>query len=43
MREAEERTCLIGDVLEVDQAAAFPDHVEQVAMFAGGGIRLMCS
>ena len=32
------RTRLVGDVLEVDQAAAFPDHVEQVAMLAGGGV-----
>jgi hypothetical protein len=38
MWQAEERTRLIGDVLEVDQAAAFADDVEQVAMFAGGGV-----
>ena len=40
-RQAEERTRLIGNVLEVDQAAAFADDVEQVAMFAGGGFGLM--
>ena len=38
VRQAEERTRLIGDVLEVDQAAAFADHVEQIAMLAGGGV-----
>ena len=38
MRQAEERTRLIGDVLEVDQAAAFADDVEQIAMLAGGGV-----
>jgi hypothetical protein len=43
MRQAEERTCLIGDILEVDQAAAFADDIEQVAMFARGGVGLMCS
>ena len=41
MRQAEERTRLVGDVLEVDQAAAFANHIEQVAMFAGGGVGLM--
>ena len=38
VRQAEEAARLIGDVLEVDQAAAFPDDVEQVAMLAGGGV-----
>ena len=38
VRQAEERTCLISNVLEVDQAAAFPDHVEQIAMLAGRGV-----
>ena len=40
-RQAEERTRLIGDILEVDQAAAFADDVEQVAMLAGGRVCLM--
>ena len=40
-RQAEERTRLIGDVLEVEQAATFADDVKQVAMFAGGGVCLM--
>ena len=34
----EEASCLVGDVLEVDEAAAFADDVEQVAMLAGGGV-----
>jgi hypothetical protein len=38
MRQAEEGSRLVGDVLEVDQAAAFPDDVEQVAMLASGGV-----
>ena len=37
-RQAEERARLIGDILEVDQAAAFADHVEQIAMLGRGGI-----
>ena len=41
MWQAEERTRLIGDVLEVDQSATLPDHIEQVAMFAGSGVGLM--
>jgi hypothetical protein len=43
MRQAEEVPGLVGDVLEVDQAAAFTNDVEQVAMLAGGGVGLMCS
>ena len=39
MRQAEEGTRLIGNVLEVDQAAAFLDHVEQIAMLAGRCVR----
>jgi hypothetical protein len=38
MRQAEEGSSFIGDVLEVDQAAGFPDDVEQVAMLASGGV-----
>lgn len=38
MWQAEEGTRLIDDVLEIDQATAFPDDVEQIAMFAGGGV-----
>ena len=41
VRQAEERARLVGDVLEIGQAAAFADHVEQVAMLAGGRVRLM--
>jgi hypothetical protein len=43
MRQAQEVPSLVGDVLEVDQAAAFTNDVEQVAMLAGGGVGLMCS
>ena len=38
MRQAEEGAGLVGDVLEVDQAAALADDVEQIAMLAGGGV-----
>jgi hypothetical protein len=41
MRQAEKGPRLVGDVLEVDQPAALPDNVEQVAMLAGGGVGLM--
>src|SRR4029077_12528278 len=34
----EEAPRLVGDVLEVDQAAAFANDVEQVAMFARGRV-----
>ena len=39
-RHAEEKPCLVGDILEVDEAAALADHVEEVAMFAGRGVTL---
>jgi hypothetical protein len=41
LRHAEEGPCLVRDVLEVDEAAAIPDHVEEIAMLAGRGIGLM--
>ena len=41
MRQAEERSCLVGHVLEVDQATAFADDVEEIPMIAGGGVGLM--
>ena len=37
-RQAEKVPGLIGDVAEVDEAAALADHVEQVAMLAGRGV-----
>ena len=40
-RQAEEASCLIGDVVEVDQATTLADDVEEIAMFAGGGVGLM--
>ena len=42
-RQAEEASRLIGDVVEVDQATTLADDVEKIAMFAGGGVSLMCS
>ncbi len=33
--KAEKGPCLIGDVEEIGEAAAFADDVEQIAMFAG--------
>src|SRR3546814_3399824 len=38
MRHRQEGARLIGNVLEVDQAAALADDVEQIAMLAGCGI-----
>src|SRR3546814_9295065 len=35
---AEEGPGLVGDVLEIYKAAAFAYHVEQIAMFARGGV-----
>jgi hypothetical protein len=43
MWQTEEGAGLVGNVGEVDEAERFTDDVEQVAMFAGGGIGLMCS
>ena len=39
--QAEKAPCFIGDVGEIDEAAAFADYVEQITMFAGRGVRLM--
>jgi hypothetical protein len=39
--QAEETSGLVSDVLEVEQAAALADNVEQIAMLAGGGVGLM--
>ena len=41
MRQSEEAPGFIGDILEVHQAARLPNDVEQVAMFARGGVGLM--
>ena len=43
MRQAQEAAGLVGDVVEVDEAAAFADDIEQVPMLAGRGVGLMCS
>lgn len=40
---AEEEPSLVGDILEVDEAAALADDVEEVSMLAGSGVCLMCS
>ena len=37
------RKSLVGDILEVDEAAALADDVEEVSMLAGSGVCLMCS
>ena len=37
--QAEKTPCFIGDVEEIDEAAAFADDVEQIAMFAGRRVR----
>ena len=37
-RQAEEASRLVGDVVEVEKAAALADDVEQIAMLAGGGV-----
>ena len=37
-RQAQEAPRLVGDVVEVEKAAAFADDVEQVAVLAGGGV-----
>ena len=43
MWHGQEGARLVGDVLEVDQAAAFANDVQQVAMLTCRGIGLMCS
>jgi len=43
MRQAQEAACFVGDVMEVDEATAFADDIEEVAMLAGCGVGLMCS
>ena len=40
-RQAQESSRLFSDIVEIDQAATFPDYVEQIAVLAGRGIRLM--
>ena len=42
-RQAEEAPRFVEDVGEIDEAAAFANDVEQIAMFARGGIGLMCT
>ena len=37
-RQAEEASGLVGDIVEIDKAAAFADDVEQIAMLACGGV-----
>ena len=37
-RQAQEASRLVGDVVEVDEAAALADDVEQIAMLAGRGV-----
>jgi hypothetical protein len=42
-RQAEEASRFIGDLMEVGEATTLADDVEEIAMFAGGGVSLMCS
>ena len=42
-RQVEETSSLVGDVVEPIEAACFADDIEEVAMFAGRGVSLMCS
>ena len=37
--QAEKAPCFIGDIGEIDEAGAFADDVEQIAMFAGRRVR----
>jgi hypothetical protein len=39
--QAEKASCFVGDIAEIEKAAALADDVEQVTMLAGGGIGLM--
>jgi hypothetical protein len=41
MRKAEEGSRLFGDVLEIHQTACLADDIEQIAVFASGGVGLM--
>ena len=41
--QPEEASCFASHVAEIDEAAAFADDVEQIAVLAGGGVGLMCS
>jgi hypothetical protein len=43
MGQTQEGSGLLGDVLEVDQPAAFADDIEEIAVFACGRVALMCS
>jgi len=42
-RQGQEAARLVGDVVEIQKAAAFADDVEEIAVLAGGGVGLMCS
>ena len=39
--QAQEASCLLHDIAEINQPAAFPDHVEQITMLAGRRVGLM--
>ncbi|MBL3571581.1 hypothetical protein JMJ94_19145 [Rhodovulum visakhapatnamense] len=38
VRQTEKPPRLVGDILEVDQAAALADDIEQISVFGRGGI-----
>ena len=42
-RQAEEGSCLVEGVAQAIEAAIQRDQVEEIAMFAGGSVGLMCS
>ena len=39
--QAKEAAGFVGDIVEVDEAAAVANDVQQIAMLAGGGVGLM--
>jgi hypothetical protein len=43
VRQGQKASRLVGDVLEIDKAAALADDVEKIAMLGRGCVGLMCS
>ena len=39
--QAQKAAGFVGDIVEVDEAAALANDVQQIAMLAGGGVALM--
>ena len=40
-RQAQKPASFVGDIAEVQETAALPNDVQQIAMLAGGGVGLM--